>query len=205
MLLWLWPQAKAPALPSLDQLRRSTCSQAFASSHLPSQHHAHQAPDVVTQASCVQALLWPSSQVSAGLTHRSGLWPSSEGMTSCAGIVQGQAEVKEVISREASSRVCLQFPERALGGIQVGASVAINGTCLTVRRCMQAAAAWPEAHARGPAQITDVQQDTGYFDIIEETLRATNLGSELKVARPINFERSVALTLARHCELYVEA
>ena len=50
----------------------------------------------------------------------------------CAGIVQGQAQVKEVQHKGESSRVCLQFPEQKLQGIQVGASVAINGTCLTV-------------------------------------------------------------------------
>ena len=38
-------------------------------------------------------------------------------------------------------------------------------------------------------QITDVQQDTGYFDIIAETLRATNLGSEPQTGKTINFER----------------
>ena len=40
-------------------------------------------------------------------------------------------------------------------------------------------------------QITDVQQDVGYFDIIAETLRATNLGSELQTGKTINFERQV--------------
>ena len=38
-------------------------------------------------------------------------------------------------------------------------------------------------------QITDVQQDAGCFDIIDETLRATNLGRELSVGRLCNFER----------------
>ena len=36
-------------------------------------------------------------------------------------------------SRDASATVRLQFPPARLQGIQVGASVAINGTCLTVR------------------------------------------------------------------------
>ena len=34
--------------------------------------------------------------------------------------------------RGEASRVCLQFPAAKLQGIQIGASVAINGTCLTV-------------------------------------------------------------------------
>ena len=46
--------------------------------------------------------------------------------------MQGQAQVKEVQHKGESSRICLQFPDSKLQGIQVGASVAINGTCLTV-------------------------------------------------------------------------
>ncbi|MEW5318197.1 MAG: hypothetical protein WDW38_009438 [Sanguina aurantia] len=58
-------------------------------------------------------------------------------------------------------------------GIQIGASVAINGTCLTV---------------------TDILTDgsTLAFDIIIETLRATNLG-DLQPGGPVNFERSARI------------
>ena len=47
-------------------------------------------------------------------------------------LYRGQAQVRDVQHKGESSRVCLQFPEQRLQGIQVGASVAINGTCLTV-------------------------------------------------------------------------
>eukprot|EP00955_Chlamydomonas_euryale_P049689 354318-Chlamydomonas_euryale.AAC.17 len=55
-----------------------------------------------------------------------------------------------------------------MGAWSAGASVAINGTCLTV---------------------TDIADDTLSFDIIVETLRATNLG-ELEAGSAVNFERS---------------
>ena len=58
------------------------------------------------------------------------------------GIVQGTARVKEVQQkREKLSwtegevdfiSACIQFPEGSMEGVQIGASVAINGTCLTV-------------------------------------------------------------------------
>ena len=118
-----------------------------------------------------------------------------------AGIVQGQAEVAEVTRREASASVRLRFPPARLQGIQVGASVAINGTCLTVRaqaQPLEPARMHAPAHA-ACAQITDVQQDAGCFDIIQETLRATNLGRELAVGRRINFERRARLAPRRCC------
>ena len=48
------------------------------------------------------------------------------------GIVQGMAVVQEVSRKENFSEVAVRFPEGRLEGIRVGASVAINGTCLTV-------------------------------------------------------------------------
>ena len=48
------------------------------------------------------------------------------------GIVQGVATVKEVSRKDNFSQIAIRFPEGRLQGIQIGASVAINGTCLTV-------------------------------------------------------------------------
>lgn len=62
-----------------------------------------------------------------------------------------------------------QLPAERSQGVQIGASVAINGTCLTVNR------------ADGNVLT---------FDVIEETLRRTNLGS-LQPGSSCNFERSV--------------
>lgn len=84
------------------------------------------------------------------------------------GIVQGTARVSAVQKLEDFVKVRVEFPAGKVAGIQLGASVAINGTCLTV---------------------TEINGDTLSFDIIVETLRATSLG-ELDVGSMVNFERS---------------
>lgn len=84
------------------------------------------------------------------------------------GIVQGTAKVCNVASENNFSQVKIQFPDGKADGIAIGASVAINGTCLTV---------------------TEIHGDTLSFDIMVETLRATNLG-DLQSGSIVNFERS---------------
>ena len=49
-----------------------------------------------------------------------------------AGIVQGQAHVTKVHQQQDFRSVDIEFPRGSMAGIQIGASVAINGTCLTV-------------------------------------------------------------------------
>ena len=49
-----------------------------------------------------------------------------------AGIVQGTAEVASVRCRPQFSSLDISFPPGAADGVRVGASVAVNGTCLTV-------------------------------------------------------------------------
>ena len=65
---------------------------------------------------------------------------------------------------------CMQidFPRSATEGVSVGASVALNGTCLTV---------------------TEIAASHLAFDAIAETLRRTNLG-QLRQGSKVNFERS---------------
>ena len=58
-----------------------------------------------------------------------------------------------------------------MDGLAVGASVAVNGTCLTA---------------------VDVGGDEAQFDVIPETLTRTNLGT-LGVGSTANFERSARL------------
>jgi riboflavin synthase len=84
------------------------------------------------------------------------------------GIVQGLAQVVDVAQQPGLSTVRIALPAGAAAGIQIGASVAINGTCLTVTR---------------------IDGDTLSFDIMAETLRATNLGG-LAAGGAVNFERS---------------
>jgi len=63
------------------------------------------------------------------------------------------------------------FPADSLQGLEVGASVSIRGTCLTV---------------------TGHQGDEAYFDVIAETLRCTNLSS-MMVGQRVNFERAASV------------
>lgn len=87
------------------------------------------------------------------------------------GIVQGTAEVVDVASKDKFSQVLIKFPSGKVDGVKLGASVAINGTCLTV---------------------TEINKDTLSFDIMMETLRATNLG-ELGTGSVVNFERAARI------------
>ena len=84
------------------------------------------------------------------------------------GIVQGLVAVKAVKEERDLSRIELDLGELAQG-IELGASVAVNGTCLTVTRAT----------------------DSGVvsFDIIKETLDTTNLGA-LSAGSLVNVERS---------------
>lgn len=83
------------------------------------------------------------------------------------GIVQALVEVESIDHQPDMS--CLRL---ALGdlcnGLETGASVAVNGTCLTV---------------------TEVGAGSAHFDIVAETLRTTNLG-RLAQGERVNVERS---------------
>ena len=84
------------------------------------------------------------------------------------GIVQGLGEVTHI--QDHGGICCLQvrLPTGRDQGLETGASVAINGVCLTV-------VGWDQ---RGVE-----------FDVIDETLRLTNLG-DLKVDHVVNVERA---------------
>ena len=101
------------------------------------------------------------------------------------GIVQGKAQVQSISSL--GSKVAewdgdtydmrtfkVAFPKNSgygdMSTVTIGASIALNGTCLTVTE-------------------TDLAGNTATFDVIEETLKRTNLGS-LREGSAVNFERS---------------
>ena len=87
------------------------------------------------------------------------------------GIVQGVATIAEITRAPGLNTLAVRFPEDQVDGVSIGASVAINGTCLTVTR----------------------QQDNVlYFDAMQETLRATTLG-ELQEGDSVNFERAARI------------
>ena len=84
------------------------------------------------------------------------------------GIVQGIATVAQLERYENFMRLTLELPAASCNNLQTGASIAVNGTCLT---------------------ITGFENQQVHFDLIMETLRVTNLG-ELKPDDKVNFERA---------------
>ncbi len=87
------------------------------------------------------------------------------------GIVQGTATVITTLIKDQFMQLTLEFPIDHCNNLQTGASVAINGTCLT---------------------ITAFSGNQIKFDLIMETLRVTNLG-ELKPGDKVNFERAARI------------
>ena len=81
------------------------------------------------------------------------------------GIVEALGEVTAMAETETGRRVVLSGP--GLGDLPVGASLAVNGVCLTA---------------------VSVSDDTVTLDIVPETLQRTNLG-ELEVGGQVNLER----------------
>ena len=84
------------------------------------------------------------------------------------GIVQGTAEVVGIADKEQFRTHWVRMPEELSEGLQPGASVAHNGCCLTV---------------------TAIDGERIAFDLMQETLRVTNLG-ELRVGDAVNVERA---------------
>lgn len=84
------------------------------------------------------------------------------------GIVQGMAEVVAIEEKQDFRRHVVRLPQALSGGIELGASIAHNGCCLTV---------------------TEVNDDLVAFDLMAETLRLTNLGA-LQVGDRVNVERA---------------
>lgn len=84
------------------------------------------------------------------------------------GIVQGTAEVVAIQEAEAFRTHVLALPPALREGLEIGASVAHNGVCLTV---------------------TAIDGERVSFDLMRETLRVTNLG-RLAVGDRVNLERA---------------
>jgi riboflavin synthase len=84
------------------------------------------------------------------------------------GIVQGVAQVEVVTERLGLRSLRLRFPPGFDAQLQVGASVSVDGTCLTV---------------------TTLHDGAADFDVMQQTLAVTTLGSLHSGAR-VNVERS---------------
>ena len=83
------------------------------------------------------------------------------------GIVQGVGLVKDVTKHASHRTILIEIPN--VEGLQTGASVAIDGVCLTV---------------------VSFENNDVKFDVIEETLRRTTLG-QLSEGSRVNVERSL--------------
>lgn len=88
------------------------------------------------------------------------------------GIVQTKAQLTAVHDETAFRQLTLQPGAAHLQNLSRGASIAINGVCLTVTD-FDSTASWVR------------------FDVIAETLSKTNLG-QLNVGDMVNFERSLS-------------
>ncbi|MCG3862949.1 MULTISPECIES: riboflavin synthase subunit alpha [unclassified Photobacterium] len=84
------------------------------------------------------------------------------------GIVQGTAEIISITKKQDFQTHVIRMPAHLLSGVELGASVAHNGCCLTV---------------------TDINDDLWSFDLMQETLNVTNLGL-LKEGDVVNVERA---------------
>ncbi|NHI00861.1 MULTISPECIES: riboflavin synthase subunit alpha [Oceanimonas] len=84
------------------------------------------------------------------------------------GIVQGQGILLDVIEKTDFRTHVVAMPAEMLPGLALGASVAHNGCCLTV---------------------TAIEGEQVSFDLMQETLRVTNLG-QLKRGDGVNLERA---------------
>ena len=84
------------------------------------------------------------------------------------GIIKNYLPVVEIEKKSGLITFSLQVSDDFLVGLKTGASVANDGVCLTV---------------------TKIDGDRIWFDVMEETLRLTTLGS-LKVGDKVNVERS---------------
>ena len=84
------------------------------------------------------------------------------------GIVQGTAPVVSIDEKSNFRTHIVKFPQALLPDLELGASVAHNGCCLTV---------------------TKVEGDLVSFDLMKETLRITNLG-DVTVGSVVNLERA---------------
>ena len=88
-----------------------------------------------------------------------------------SGIVQGVAPIHSITEKADFRTQVVKLPPKMRKGLAIGASVANNGVCLTV---------------------TEINDDLVSFDLMQETLRITNLGA-LKVGDWVNFERAMQM------------
>lgn len=87
------------------------------------------------------------------------------------GIVQGTATLLRVVEKPGLKTFYLQIPAELLNGLGIGASVSLDGVCMTV---------------------TSIEGDCVSFDAMQQTLSVTTLG-RLELGDRVNVERSAAI------------
>ena len=85
------------------------------------------------------------------------------------GIVSGKGNLQKIIKREDYTSLVIKAPKGFAKNLSRGASVSVNGVCLTVKK--------------GKTDLLE-------FDVIEETLKKTNLKNIGKSSK-VNLERSM--------------
>ena len=91
------------------------------------------------------------------------------------GIVQTQATVISTNLQQGVMRLVLAVAKQYVTKLELGASVAINGCCLTVVKV---------------DNISEQPLAQVHYDVIDETLQLTNLG-KLIAGSTVNYERSI--------------
>jgi riboflavin synthase len=86
-----------------------------------------------------------------------------------SGIVQGTAEITSATQRDDILTIEIELGENLIEGLEIGASVAVDGVCLTA---------------------VEIAESLAKFDIIEETIRCTTLDIARKNTQA-NIERSL--------------
>ncbi len=86
-----------------------------------------------------------------------------------SGIVQGTAEITSTTQRDDVLTIEVEMGQNLIEGLEIGASVAVDGVCLTA---------------------VEITESKAKFDIIEETIRCTTLDMARKNTRA-NIERSL--------------
>jgi len=92
------------------------------------------------------------------------------------GIVQSQAEVIAIISKNNAIALKISLENALIDNLDIGASVAINGVCLTAVE-----------FGRLSAEYSFI-----VFDVIDETLRVSNL-ADIELGSQVNVERSLKI------------
>jgi riboflavin synthase len=84
------------------------------------------------------------------------------------GIVQRVADIIAIFKKTGLNSLVIKFDDALLNNLGIGASVAVDGVCLTV---------------------TTIENNRVFFDVMQETLNKTTLGL-LNVGDKVNIERS---------------